>query len=107
MGFDGLLVSRSDDRLDLVASALGDGDAWLLGAGGGSVVGSGVDSLTPTDGAAALEPGTRGRAETGDEPICPELVNVTTVARATVDITVAAANLYSLVGGTEEPLGTR
>jgi hypothetical protein len=34
-------------------------------------------------------------------------VKVTTVATAIVDITAAAANLNILVGGTEEPPGTR
>lgn len=72
---------------------------------GCSVVGDGDDggiSSMPTVGATALAPGTRGSAATSDEPACSELVNVTTVARATVDITDAAANLYSLVGGTDE-----
>jgi len=95
------VVERSDDRLDVVVdSDLGDLDASVFGAGGGTVVGSGV-TLTSMLGAAALAPGTRGRAETGDDPAWSELVNVTTVARATVDITAAAANLYSLMGGTE------
>jgi hypothetical protein len=109
VGFDvGSLVARSDDRLDVVGDGLGDGEASLVGS---SVVGLGDCcvgvALKPTDGAAALAPGTRGRAETGDEPACSELVNVTTVATATVDITAAAANLYSFVGGTVELPGTR
>ncbi len=77
----------------MVGSGLGDGEGSIVGC---SVVGDGDDggvSLTPTEGAAALAPGTRGSAETGDEPACSELVKVTTVATATVDITAAAANL--------------
>ena len=86
-------VSRVEDRLDVVGDGLAVGEASVVGCSGlGVGDGSGV-SLTPTEGAAALAPGTRGRAETGDEPACSELVKVTTVATATVDITAAAANL--------------
>jgi hypothetical protein len=92
LGLVGALVARSVDRLDVVGDGLADGDASLVGGGGGVVEGSGV-SLTPTEGAAALAPGTRGRAETGEDPARSELVKVTTVATAIVDITAAAANL--------------
>ena len=85
-------VSRVEDRLDVVGDGLAVGEASVVGSGLGVGDGSGI-SLTPTDGAAALAPGTRGSAETGDEPACSELVKVTTVATATVDITAAAANL--------------
>jgi hypothetical protein len=111
LGFDGSLVAlpddRLDDRLDVVGDGLADGEAALVGCC--RVTGGGDDSgvaLTPMVGATALAPGTRGRAETGDEPACSELVNVTTVATATVDITAAAANLYSLVGGTADLPGS-
>jgi hypothetical protein len=93
LGFCGSLVARSDDRLDVVGDGLGDGEGSMVGC---SVVGEGDDggvSLIPTEGAAALAPGTRGSADTGDEPACSELAKVTTVATATVDITAAAANL--------------
>ena len=93
LGLAGSLVARALDRLDVVGDGLGDGEASLVGS---SVVGEGDDggvSLTPTEGAGALAPGTRGRAETGDDPARSELVKVTTVATAIVDITAAAANL--------------
>ena len=69
LGFDfgGSLVARSDDRLDVVGDGVGDGEAAVVGVGSGVGVASGV-SLTSTEGAATLGPGTRGRAETGDEP---------------------------------------
>jgi hypothetical protein len=94
LGLAGPLVERLDDRLDVVGDALGDGDSSLAdGCGDGDGVGDGSGvSLTSTEGAAALAPGTRGRAETGD-PARSELVKVTTVATAIVDITAAAANL--------------
>ena len=92
MGFLAGGVARVVDRVAVVGDGLADGDASVVGSGSGVGDGSGV-SVTATEGAAALAPGTRGRAETGDEPACSELVKVTTVATATVDITAAAANL--------------
>jgi hypothetical protein len=98
-GFDGSLVSRSDERRDVVGSGLGDGAGSVLVVGDGLADGSGVVSLIPTLGAAPPAAGTRGRAAaTGDEPACSVFVNVITVAAATVVMTVAAANLYTLVG---------
>jgi hypothetical protein len=99
LGLAGSLVARPDDRLDVVASGLGDADGSALGAGAGIVDGSGVCSLNPTLGAAPPAAGTRGRAAaTGEEPACSVFVNVITVAAATVVMTVAAANLYTFVG---------
>lgn len=106
LGFAGSLVARLDDLLDVVGDGLGDGEASLVGCAVVGLGDCGGVSLMPTVGAAALAPGTRGRAETGDDPACSELVNVTTVATATVDITAAAANLYSLVGGTADLPGS-
>jgi hypothetical protein len=99
LGFAGSLVARSDERLDVVGSGLGDGLGSVLAAGEGMVDGSGACSLIPTLGAAPPAAGTRGRtAATGDEPACSAFVNVITVAAATVVMTVAAANLYTFVG---------
>jgi hypothetical protein len=66
LDFCGSLVARADERLDVVGDGLGDGEAAAV-VGSGVGVGSGV-ALMPTEGAATLGPGTRGRAETGDEP---------------------------------------
>jgi hypothetical protein len=99
LGSDGSLVARSDERLDVVGSGLGDGAGSGLVVGDGLADGSGVFSLIPTLGAAPPAAGTRGSAAaTGDEPACSVFVNVITVAAATVVMTVAAANLYTLVG---------
>ena len=85
--------------------ATGSATEPTLGGVSSAGVGDGesVRPLASTLGAAESGPGTFGRtAATVDEPACSELVNVTTVAAATVVITAAAANLYSLVGGTVE-----
>ena len=101
LGFDDGVGLRAVDRLAAVGDGLGDGIA-VVGKSDGSGDGSTVTPLASTLGAAAApEPGTLGRiAATVDDPACSEVVNVTTVAAATVVITAAAANLYSLVGGT-------
>jgi hypothetical protein len=96
-----VVLLRVEDRLDVVGEGLADGGT-VVGSFAGGVVGVGwaARPLASTEGAASA-PGTFGRiAATVDDPACSELVNVTTVAAATVVITVAAANLYSLVGGT-------
>jgi hypothetical protein len=101
LGFDDdSLESRSDERLDLSGAGL---DGGVVCARGASMpvlgVGSGSWSLVPVVGAAPPAAGTRGRtAATGDEPAWSVVENVTTVAAATVVITVAAANLYSFMG---------
>jgi hypothetical protein len=105
---DDVVVLRVDDRLEVVGEGLADGAA-VVGVPTSGVGGDGwaARPLASTLGAASA-PGTFGRiAATVDDPACSELVNVTTVAAATVVITVAAANLYSLVGGTVELPGTR
>jgi hypothetical protein len=107
-GFDGDVVPRFDDRLDdVVGSELGGRALALAASSAADAVGSGRSSFVPTVGAASPSPpGMCGRmAATGEESAFPVVANVTTVAAATVVMTVAAANLYSLVGGTAVLLG--
>jgi hypothetical protein len=107
VGVDDEVFLRVDDRLDVVGEGLGDGILLVAPTSG---VGGEVWArpLPSTVGAAASLPGTFGRiAATVDDPACSELVKVTTVAAATVVITAAAANLYSLVGGTGKLPGMR
>jgi hypothetical protein len=103
-----LVVERVDDRLDVAGEGLDGGAASTFGSfTSGTGVGSVVAPLASTVGAGS-EPGMWGRtAATVDEPACSDVVNVITVAAATVVITAAAANLYSLVGGTVKLPWTR
>jgi hypothetical protein len=103
VGDDVGVFLRAADRLESVGEGLGDGATVVGMSDSGRGDGVTARPLASTLGAAASEPGTFGRiAATVDEPACSEVVNVTTVAAATVVITAAAANLYSLVGGTVE-----
>jgi hypothetical protein len=104
----GSLLSRFEDRLDVSGSGFRGGSDSGFGSGVGVADGSGSWSFKPTLGAAPPAAGTRGRAAaTGDESDWAVLVNVTTVAAATVVITVAAANLYTFVACMLELPGTR
>ncbi|MGH3457691.1 hypothetical protein [Aeromicrobium sp.] len=98
---DDLSSSRSDERsVDSVGSGLGGGAVTLAASTEGVGVTDG-SSLVSTVGAAESLLGTFGTmAAMGEESAASELVKVTTVARATMDITVAAVNLYSLLAGT-------
>jgi hypothetical protein len=103
VGVDVGVFLRVDDRLESVGEGLGDGATVVGMSSAGVGEGVTVSPLASTLGAAESEPGTFGRiAATVDEPACSDVVKVTTVAAATVVITAAAANLYSLVGGTVE-----
>jgi hypothetical protein len=103
------VVAREAERLDVVGLGEAVGAAWVwVSPATGLADGSGDSSFDPTMGAGASPLGISGStAATGDEFTVSALVKVTTVARATVVITAAAVNLYTLVSGTEVLPGTR
>jgi hypothetical protein len=101
-GFGTGVLAGEVEGLEVVALGEELATAWTcVSSAAGLGTGSGDSSFAPTMGAGASPLGISGStAATGEELTASALANVTTVAKATVVITAAAVNLYTLVIGT-------